>query len=156
MIHGRGTGPHSRRILAGFGFRGRVFALAMVAACSRLVLAAPPQTIRSVAALHSLTNDEAAHSIPVAFEATVTYHITGDSDLFVQDGDLAIYVDVPKNLALTPGDRVLVRGKTRASFRPDIVAESVTLLGHGAAPAPVPRSWFAATWTACAYWCAEW
>ncbi len=141
MIHGRGSRPHSRRILAGLRFWGRILALAMVAVSSRLVLAAPPQTITSLAAIHSLTNEEAAKAVPVAFEATVTYHIAGDEDLFVQDGDLAIYVEAPQIAALKPGDRVLVRGKTHASYRPSVVSQSVTVVGHGAAPAPVPASY---------------
>ncbi len=141
MIHRQGTRQHGARILAWFGFCGRVLSLAMVAASSALALAAPPDTITSLAALHSLTNDEAAKSIPAAFEATVTYHIKGSVGLFVQDGGSAIYIDAPKDVTLTPGDRVLVRGKTHASFRPDIVAESVTVIGHGAAPAPVPASY---------------
>jgi len=114
----------------------------MFAACSALAVAAAPETITSLAALHSLSNAEAAQSIPVAFEATVTYHIPGTIGLFVQDGGFAIYADAPKNATLTPGDRVLVRGVTRgAGFRPDIVADSVVVLGHGSVPAPVPADY---------------
>ena len=142
MIHRRGTRQHGTRILAWFRFCGRIpGGLALVAASSALALAAAPDTITSLAALHSLTNDEAAQSIPVAFEATVTYHIPGSIGLFVQDGGFAIYADAPENVTLTPGDRVLVRGKTAPGFRPDIEAESVTVLGHGAVPAPVPASY---------------
>ena len=141
MIYGRGNRPHSRRTLGGFRFCGRMLALAMVAGASRLVFAAGPQTITSLAAVHALTNEEAAHSLPVSFEAAVTYHIPGDEDLFVQDGGLAVYVEAPKNVAPKPGDRVLVRGKTKASFRPSVVAESVTVLGHGALPEPLPASY---------------
>ena len=102
--------------------------------------AAPPGTLTSLAAIHALSNAEAAQSLPVAFEATVTYYMRGDRDLFLQDGDLAVYAEVPLNLNLVPGDRVLVRGKTRASFRPDLLADSVTLLHHGLPPAPEPAS----------------
>jgi diguanylate cyclase (GGDEF)-like protein len=98
-------------------------------------------TIRSLAALHSLTNDEASKSIPVAFEATVTYHIQGSSGLFMQDGGFAIYADAPDNAVLRAGDRVLVRGTTLAGFRPSIRAESVIVLHHGAALSPVPASY---------------
>ncbi len=116
-------------------------AAAMFTASSRLAVAAPPQTITSLGALRSLTSDEAAKSIPVVFEATVTYHIKGSVGLFVQDGNFAIYADAPMNMMLTPGDRVLVRGKTHPGFRPEIVADSVTVLGHGAVPAPVPAEY---------------
>lgn len=139
MIHRQRTRRHGARILARFRFCGLI--LPMVAASSALALAASQDGIASLAALHSLTNDEVAKSIPVAFEATVTYHRKGSVGLFVQDGGLAIYADAPENVTLTPGDRVLVRGKTRASFRPDIVADSVTVIGRGAMPAPVPASY---------------
>jgi diguanylate cyclase (GGDEF)-like protein len=142
MIHPPGTRQRGTRIQAWFRFCGRIFGVVMVCACSALAVAASPDTLTSLAALHSLTNDEAAKSIPVAFDATVTYHIKGSVGLFVQDGSFAIYADVPVYATLTPGDRVLVRGKTRgAGFRPDIVAESVTVLGHGAVPAPVPANY---------------
>jgi hypothetical protein len=58
----------------------------MVAASSTLALDAPPGTITSLAALHSLNNDEVARSFPAAFEATVTYYVKGSSDHIVQDG----------------------------------------------------------------------
>ncbi len=141
MIHRRGTRQHGARILAWFRFCVHASGVAMVTACAASAVAAPPATITSLAALHSLTNDEAAQSIPVAFEATVTYHIPGSVGLFVQDGGFAIYADAPQNATLTPGDRVLVRGKTAPGFRPDIEAESVTVLGHGEVPAPVPASY---------------
>ena len=141
MNHRQGTRQPGARILAWFRFSGPILGMAMLVGPSALALAAPPDTITSLAALHLLTNDEAGKSIPVAFEAAVTYHIKGSVGLFVQDGGLAIYADAPKDATLTPGDRVLVRGKTRASFRPDIVAESVTVIGHGAVPAPVPASY---------------
>ena len=116
--------------------------LAMIAGSSAPALGAAPYMITSLAALHSLTNVDAARSIPVAIEATVTYHIPGSIGLFLQDGRFAIYADAPANATLLPGDRVLVYGKTRgAGFRPDIVADSVTVLGHGTVPAPVPAGY---------------
>ena len=100
-----------------------------------------PAPLTSLRAVHVLTNAQAATAIPVAFEATVTYYAKGDVDLFVQDGDLALYVEAPRTANVDPGDRVLVHGKTRASFRPDIVADAVTILGHGALPKPVPANY---------------
>jgi diguanylate cyclase (GGDEF)-like protein len=141
MIHRQGTRQRGTRLLARLRFCGFFLGIAAVAASAALALASPPDTISSLAGLHSLTNDEAAKAIPVAFEATVTYHIKGSSGLFVEDGGLAIYADAPENVTLSPGDRVLVRGKTGAGFRPYIVAESVTVLGHGAMPAPVPAGY---------------
>jgi diguanylate cyclase (GGDEF)-like protein len=111
-----------------------------VALCSAAAFAAPA-TITTLAAVHKLTNEQAAQAITAEFEATVTYYAKGSIDLFVEDSGLAIYVQVPTNLDLAPGDRVQVKGKTRSSFRPDIVADSVTRIGHGPVPAPVPASY---------------
>ena len=55
----------------------------------------------------------------------------------MQEGRDAIYVWANANIKLSPGDRVLVRGKAKDSFRPIVVAEGVTLLHHGDLPAPV-------------------
>ncbi|MGA2871690.1 MAG: hypothetical protein ABSF34_21330, partial [Verrucomicrobiota bacterium] len=100
MIHRQGTRQPGARILAWFRFCGRILGMTVVAASPALALATPPGTITSLAALHSLNNDEAARSIPAAFEATVTYYVKGSSGLLVQDGDFAIYVEAPENLTL--------------------------------------------------------
>jgi hypothetical protein len=100
--------------------------------------AATPAPITTLHAVHSLTKAEAQGGQLVAFEATVTYYNPSDIDLFVQDGGEAIYVQATRNERLVPGDRVLVRGKTRDSFATDILSESVTVLSHGPVPAPVP------------------
>lgn len=97
-----------------------------------------PGTLTSLHAIHMLTKAQARGMIPVAFEATVTYYNKSDVDLFVQEGNEALYVAVVPNLALIPGDRVLVRGKTRESFAADVVSDSVTVLRHGTVPAAVP------------------
>ncbi|HTB96258.1 MAG TPA: GGDEF domain-containing protein [Terracidiphilus sp.] len=97
-------------------------------------------TLATLQAIHTLSTARAATGLPVAFEATVTYYSKSDVDLFVQDGDLAVYVETTQNQNLLPGDRVLVRGKTRGSFKPDVVAESVTVLRHGPILTPVKAS----------------
>jgi diguanylate cyclase (GGDEF)-like protein len=102
--------------------------------------AAAPATLTTVQAIHALTNAEASKALPAAFEATVTYYRGYENTLFVQDGDVAIYVYASKDLKLVPGDRVLVRGKTRASFNPIVVGDSITVLRHGAFPKPEPAS----------------
>ena len=53
------------------------------------VTPAPPINLHAAA---TISNDEAAKHLPVAFEATVTYYRWYDKDLFVQDGNDAIYV----------------------------------------------------------------
>src|ERR1035441_10273213 len=102
---------------------------------------AAPVTLTTLSAIHALSNAEASHALPVAFEATVTYIRAYARTLFVQDGDAAIFVLVPLDAKLTPGDRVLVRGTTRPSFRPIVVSESITLLHHGALPDPAPTGY---------------
>ncbi len=88
-------------------------------------------------AIHDLTNAEAVKALPVAFEATVTYYNPKDVDMFVQDGDEAIYVQANKGANIVPGDRVLVKGCTGVYFRPDVIGDSVTLVRHGTIPKPV-------------------
>jgi diguanylate cyclase (GGDEF)-like protein len=96
--------------------------------------------LTSLRAIHDLTNAQAAQGLPVEFQGTVTYVHAHDRALFVQDGDAAIYVDWPINNLLQPGDRVLIKGKTKESFRPVVLAEGVSLLHHGALPLAVPAT----------------
>ncbi len=117
--------------------RSFAFAVAIVTAWSSPTCAGEPVVITSLHAIHTLSKAQAAAELPVAFEATVTYYNTNDIDLFVQDGGEAIYVETKAYENLAPGDRVLVRGKTRDSFSTDIVSDSVTVLQHGKLPDPV-------------------
>jgi diguanylate cyclase (GGDEF)-like protein len=96
--------------------------------------------LTSLRAIHSLTNEQADQAVPVAFEATVTYYRKGNVDLFVQDRDVAIYVETTAHENLTTGDRVLVRGVTRGSFRPEVKSSQIVLLGREAPPAAVPAT----------------
>ena len=97
---------------------------------------APSAPLTSLQAIAALTNAQASQHLPVNFEATVTYygyrHV-----LFVQDGETAIYVEAPRDLEVVPGDRVLVRGEMRPSFRPYVVGNEVKFLRHGSLPEPV-------------------
>ena len=95
---------------------------------------APALTLQAAA---TLANAQASQHLPVAFEATVTYYRPYDKDLFVQDGNDAIYVHATTTLKLIPGDRVLVRGTTHESFRPYVNSRDITLVGHAALPKPV-------------------
>ena len=108
--------------------------------CGPRIWATPPP-LTSLGAIHALTDNEARSGLPVLFEATVTYYDNfGGTDLFVQDGDKAIYVFTKPGAGLVPGDRVLVKGKTSVDYRADILSEQVTLLRHGLPPNPVPAS----------------
>jgi diguanylate cyclase (GGDEF)-like protein len=110
--------------------------IASLLAVGRPQTAGALDRVTSLASLHTLTNAEAAKAYPVSFEATVTYYRNYDSDLFVQDGAAAIYVNFRPGGGLQLGDRVLVTGKTRDSFRPIVVADSVVVLRHGKLPPP--------------------
>ena len=111
-----------------------LFALASTAWAA---MHAPLTTLRAVCAV---TNEQAKDAQPVDFEATVVYSRGYENILFVQDGDDAIFVRPPTTATLTRGDRVLVRGTMQASFHPLVVGATVTLLRHGALPAPVPAT----------------
>ena len=111
--------------------------LGFVLCCAATANAAPPLPLRTLKAIHQLSNEDANRRLRVDFTATVTYYRASNRDLFMQDGDAAIFVHVPMPLHLVPGDRVRVRGTTHGSFRPYIESSDVTLLGHGALPAPV-------------------
>ncbi|HWD00209.1 MAG TPA: GGDEF domain-containing protein, partial [Candidatus Sulfopaludibacter sp.] len=112
-------------------------AIPIVCASAGMAQATP---LHSVEAIHALSNAQASPGLPVAFEATVTYYKKGDMDLFVQDGATAVYAETSKSTNVSVGDRVLVVGRTRASFRPEIKAESVTVVGRGVLPTPVPAT----------------
>ena len=102
-------------------------------------LAAQP-ALTTLRAVHSLTNTEAKQQIPVDFEGTVTYYDNQGRDLFVQDGEIAIYVFAKPGGGFISGDRVRIQGKTDSDFRPDVIADEVTLLRHGISPEAVPAT----------------
>jgi len=113
-----------------------LFWMAILSSAISVAGAAPPGPLTSLGAIHRLTNVEATQRLPAFFEATVTYFRWFDNDLFVQDGDIGVFVHATTNLKLVPGDRVLVRGTTRPSFRPYIESTDIVRIGHGALPKP--------------------
>ncbi|MGA2652790.1 MAG: GGDEF domain-containing protein [Terracidiphilus sp.] len=117
----------------------KITAIAAILGWASAAWAAQPAPLTALRAIHALTNAEAAHGLPVVFEATVTYLKKVRHIFFVQDDGAGTYVFPPADIpdTLVPGDRVLVRGKTAPSFHPIVMGESVTLLRHGAPPKPV-------------------
>ena len=109
----------------------------LLVVCASVAWATPPAPLTSLDAIHRLSNAEASRALPVAFEATVTYFRGYERTLFVQDHDSAIFVLTTTSLKLEPGDRILIRGVTKESFRPIIVSSELTLLHHGDLPMPV-------------------
>ena len=110
-----------------------VAALACVSAAGA-VAPAPLTTLRQI---HFLANSEARKEIPVAFEATVTYFRNYENTLFVQDDGFGIYVAASSDAKLTVGDRILIKGTTRAGFYPWIIPDSITVRGHASLPKPL-------------------
>ena len=102
-------------------------AVALILGWSLAARASAPGPLTTLHAIHGLTNAEASRGLPVAFVATVTYYRGYENNLFVQDGDAAIYVGASTDLHLIPGDRVLVRGTTQKSFNPIVIAKSVKM-----------------------------
>jgi diguanylate cyclase (GGDEF)-like protein len=112
--------------------------LSVCASPMRAQTAAPLTTLRAVA---ELTNAQASRHVPAAFAATVIYFRYYDRDLFVEDGDAAIYVHATTDLHLVPGDRVRVRGTVHESFRPYVDSHDIMRTGHGALPRPAPATY---------------
>ncbi|MGO9638785.1 MAG: diguanylate cyclase domain-containing protein [Terracidiphilus sp.] len=112
---------------------------AILLACASIAWAAAPSPLTTLRAIHALTNAEARRQLPVAFEATVTYYRDYEGNLFVQDGDAAIYVSVPYDLrlVLVPGDRVRIEGTIQPSFHPYVAYNSIAILRRGPLPKPL-------------------
>jgi diguanylate cyclase (GGDEF)-like protein len=117
-----------------------LFAIVLGWAATASALSHAPLT--SLRAIHELTRTEASNELPVAFPATVTFydHHNFESNLFVQDKGIGIYVGVQGDLKLLPGDRILVQGTTAVDFRVDVRSTEIRVLSHGALPAPIPAS----------------
>lgn len=116
-------------------------AFVMVAANQASALAAGPAILTSLLAVHRLSNQDANSAVPVAFEATVVYSRGYESLLFVQDEDAALFVRPPSTSQWIPGDRIFIQGRTQGSFRPLVVASSITLAHHGKLPPPAQATW---------------
>ena len=118
-----------------------ILAFGVILGWAVAVSAAAPAPLTTLRAIQALSNAEADQGIPVAFEATVTYFVQVQHVLFVEDSGAAIFVSADTSVPLVPGDRVLIRGKTHASFHPNVGAGTVTLLRHGDLPKPVPATY---------------
>jgi len=116
-------------------------AIAILLGWASALCAAPPAPLTSLRAIRLLYNAEARRELPVAFEGTVTYYRKGITSIFLQEDGLGLYVLGTTDTKLVPGDRILVRGTTRDSFRPIVVSNDVTLLRHGPVPKPVPATY---------------
>ncbi len=107
---------------------------AMIFFCASCARSQSPDQIRTVREAATLSNARASQHQTVCFEATVTYYRPYERNLFVQQGDAAIYVHPTLSYSLSPGDRIRVRGTMHESFRPYVENAAITLLGHGPMP----------------------
>ena len=69
--------------------------IAMLLLCASGARSQPSGQITTLRAAASLTNAQASQHQSVDFEATVTYYRSYERNLFVQDGNAAIYVHPP-------------------------------------------------------------
>jgi len=120
-----------------FTMKSLIPAFAIILGAAASTAAAPPATLTTLQAIHSLTNEDARQAHPVAFQATVTYFRGYEHVLFVQDGDEAIYVSVNPDEKLASGDRILIQGTLQPSFHPYVRGDKITLLHHGPLPTPL-------------------
>ncbi|MGA9667928.1 MAG: GGDEF domain-containing protein [Terracidiphilus sp.] len=119
----------------------RSIAAAIIAfLCVSTVVKATPEPLKTLLSVHGLSNAEAAQHLPVEFEATVNYYRAYERTLFVQDGDVGIYIQAPKEYGIVPGDRVLIRGVTEPSFHPIVKEATITFLHHGPLPKSIPAT----------------
>jgi diguanylate cyclase (GGDEF)-like protein len=100
-----------------------------------------PAPISSIQQVNALTNAQAAKTLPVKVEATVSYVRPSEGNLFLLDGNNGVYVRFRQDIGLIPGDRVSVTGVTAASFRPIIEGQKVRFLAHGSMPKPKPAKY---------------
>jgi diguanylate cyclase (GGDEF)-like protein len=114
--------------------------IAMLLLCASGARSQPSGQITTLRAAASLSNAQASQHQAVDFEATVTYYRSYEKNLFVQDGNAAIYVSPAGLYNLVPGDRIRVRGTMHESFRPFIEDAKLTFLSHGPLPKPVRPS----------------
>ncbi len=112
----------------------------MLSVCASCAWAQSSGQITSVQAAAHLTNAQASLHQSASFVATVTYYRSYERNLFVQDGNAAIYVHPSLMYSLIPGDRVRVRGTMHESFRPYVESGELSLLGHGPLPKPIRPS----------------
>src|ERR1700722_747001 len=116
--------------------KNRISVAIVLLSCVAVAFAAAPAPITTLRAIHALSNAEASHALPVEFEATVIYYRSYERTLFVEDGDVAIYVQAINGPPLAAGDRILIKGTTQPSFRPFVMGSEIRFLRHGELPKP--------------------
>ncbi|MFZ1085895.1 MAG: GGDEF domain-containing protein [Terracidiphilus sp.] len=117
-------------------------AFAVMLVCVSGAGSASPEPLTTLRQIRALPKSQASKKLPATFEATVTYYRDYEGNIFAQDGKFPVYINAsPSNrFGLVPGDRILVKGSTRAGIFPYIEPSSVSLLRHGSLPKPLLAS----------------
>src|SRR5581483_3908628 len=145
-VQGSGAPPLHREPMPRFvSYLIHIVCAAAFLASSSITCAAaaqPTAPLTTLAAIAALDNPQAHLALPVDFEATVVFSRGYENILFVQEGDQAIFVRPPSHLSYKQGDRLRIHGKTQNSFRPIVVSDSLTVVGHVPRPKPIPASFW--------------
>jgi len=92
--------------------------------------------LTSLAAVRHLSAAEAAKALPVDVTGVVTYSNSAEGDLFIQQGNDWIYVQPDTRREIAAGSRVVVKGRTGASYSTQILATSIAVTGQSPLPQP--------------------
>ncbi len=94
--------------------------------------------LTTLAQIEALTGDQAAKGLSVQVEATVTFFDGPHKMLIVQEGGSGLFVAGPYHVALHPGDRVRIAGRTaQGDFAPILDQVSSTqVIQAGSMPPP--------------------
>jgi len=114
-------------------------AFAMILGWTITALAVTPAPLTTLRAIH-VGQSQAAHNLPVDFEATVVY-FRGYENLLLFRTTIAASLSGPGESQPPARDRIRIEGVTRQSFRPLVIGNAVTLLRHGSLPVPVPATY---------------
>ncbi len=101
------------------------------------------RVLTSVARIHDLSAEEAAHALPVRVRATVTYINPASHVFFVQDETGPTFISSPRirELGVAAGDLVEVRGVTGpGNFAPIVTNAWATRVSEGSLPPPALAS----------------
>jgi diguanylate cyclase (GGDEF)-like protein len=115
----------------------RVFPVLLLSAWAPLQAQSARKPLTSIAAVRQLSAAEAAKALPVDLTGVVTYSNAAEGDLFIQEGNGWIYVQPNKRYVLATGSRVVVKGRTGASYNTQILAASIEVTGKAPLPRPV-------------------
>lgn len=110
--------------------------LVLLLAWAPLEAQSAQKPLTNVAAVRGLSAAEAAKALPVDVTGVVTYSNPAEGDVFIEEGNGWIYVQPDRKYSIAPGSRVVVKGRTGASYSTQIVATSIEVTGKAPLPQP--------------------